>query len=497
MKRFILYIFLSQLLLAFICLEMNAQTPTPSLKTSANTETKSDSNLKLENLILLAHTAPPEVAADVLLTLAMTQPAITKTRKQELIEDAFRVARDAREPVKLRSWSPIVDTRSGLKSAAFELELDKLSLQSRAVTQMIALDKARARMMFQDIVLPPPKVMSCEDSLSDDPGVYFRTALAVSENCFDDNERKAEAHIQFLSARLDNIKSVSQVPAALKMLTEAKLSPDELSLLTNSLVATLGRISTDARAFAFAMTGRDRLAFNMGRLIQQLRQKGLPTTDASRAFRAFLVKQMTGEVCVDVPWVDGREVKLPASVTDLNAEFSKPIIEDDVRPASFGPAAKDRMFWSMPREKQLLMLAKDLRFGGGEEALTLEERQSDEWRKKMNDYLARIDSWELESGVSAEDFFQEKCILYGVLVDISPDDAQRDSVLRVYASYLREQNAEYKGRIEWILPVKYYLQRIRSRSEAEQRTSLDPWLSSSDAALRAYGELALLGVSKN
>jgi hypothetical protein len=104
-----------------------------------------------------------------------------------------------------------------------------------------------------------------------------------------------------------------------------------------------------------------------------------------------------------------------------------------------------------------------------------------------------IEKWEPESEVSAEDYFQEKCNLYGALVDLCPDGAQREVVLRAYAGYLREQNREYKGRIEWILPVKHYLFIIRSMSEAAQRKSLDPWLSSSDAALRAYAELELLG----
>jgi hypothetical protein len=202
---------------------------------------------------------------------------------------------------------------------------------------------------------------------------------------------------------------------------------------------------------------------------------------------------MSGEVCQDAPWLDGRQVKLTGRViTELNDLFPKPIVADDVRPLSFGPAAKDRQFWTLPREKQLLMAVKDLRFGDGEETLTLEQRQTDEWRKKLNDYLDLIEKWEPESEVSAEDYFQEKCNLYTALVDLCPDDARRDVVLRAYAGYLRERNGEYKGRIEWILPVKHYLFMVRSMSEAEKRKSLDPWLSSSDAALHAYAELELL-----
>jgi hypothetical protein len=259
----------------------------------------------------------------------------------------------------------------------------------------------------------------------------------------------------------------------------------------STLVGALGKISTNARGFAFVVA-REPLSLTASNLIGKARYQQVPNGDLSRAIRAFIVKQMSGEVCQDASWLDGREVKLTAKITELNDLFPKPIVTDDVHPLSFGAAAKDRQFWTLPREKQLLMRAKDLRFGSGEEPLTLDQRQADEWRKKLNDYLDLIQNWELESEVSAEDYFQQKCNLFGVLVDLCPDDAQRDVVLRAYASYLREQDGQYKGRIEWILPVKHYLFILRSMSEAGRRKSLDPWLSSSDAALRAYAELELL-----
>jgi len=97
----------------------------------------------------------------------------------------------------------------------------------------------------------------------------------------------------------------------------------------------------------------------------------------------------------------------------------------------------------------------------------LAQRQTDEWRKKLVKCLAVIESWDPESEVSADDHFKEKCILFGVLVDLAPDGAQRDVFLRAYADYLREQDGDYQGRIEWILPVKDYLRRISSMSGAE------------------------------
>jgi hypothetical protein len=427
--------------LAVVCLtKISAQTPPANSKRTSNkAETKSSENLKIENLVLLGQAAPPEVAADILLTIVATQAAITRVRKQELIEDAFRFAGNAREPVKRKSWAMMVDTRAGLKNAAFELDLDKLSLQTRAVMQMMAFDKARARAMFADISLPKLPELTCEDSLSYDVESYYRTAVAVSENCFDENERKAEAHIQFLSERLGSIKTIPHAVAAAKALVDAKLSADELTLLLNTFADGLSHVLANARSFAFVID-RERFGFSLARLVQKAKQENVPAVDLNLAIRSFLVKQLSGEVCIDASWVNGREVKLPTVLNNLNAEFAQPIGADDIHPLSFGAAAKDRQFWTMTREKQLLMLAKDLRFGGTQKGLTLEQRQTDEWRKKLNDYLDLIADWQPESEVSAEDYFQEKCILYSVLVELCPDDAQRDVVLRAYAAYLRDQN---------------------------------------------------------
>jgi len=493
------YRIIREIVLALLCAtNAFAQTaPADSSKTSPDVTSKSAENLKsvenlkIENLVLLGQAAPPEVAADVLLTLVATQPAITKTRKQELIEEAFRFAGSAREPVRRESWSAIVDTRSGLKQAAFELELDKLSLQTRAVMQMMALDRIRARAMFADIALPKLPELTCEDALSYNVDSYYRAAVAISENCFDRNEQKAEAHVQFLSERLGNIKTVPQVAGAAKALLDAKVSADELMLLANTFADVLDQVSPNARLFAFAMA-RQRLGSSLWRLVQKSKEQKVPTIDLTRAIRSFLVRQFSGEVCLDAPWLDGRALKIPSEVNYLNAEFAQPIVADDLHPLSFGAVAKNRQFWTMPREKELLMLAKDLRFGDTETGLTLAQRQTDEWRKKLNDYLDLIEDWQPESEVSAEDYFQEKCILYSVLVELCPDDAQRDVVLRAYAAYLREQNREYKGRIEWILPVKHYLSRLREKTRDEWQKSLDPWLTSNDAALRVYAELTLL-----
>ena len=483
---------------AAICLGWTLVDQSPSNKNSKAPDSKNIENsaaveqrLRIDNLIILGQSAPAEVTGDLLLTLVSSNLIANKERKMELIEQAFRSAAQAREPVRRKSWGLMVDTRSGFKQRAFDFELDKLSMQSKAVIKMIPLDRLRARTMFEDISLPAIKPLTCEDSLGYDLESYYVAMLSVAEECFNGDERKAEAHIQFISDKLESVRSIPQVTPATRMLVNAELSPDELSLLANVLTKALGRVSTDGRSFAFAME-RDRLVSTAHGLILKLKQHGVPANDFGGAFRSFLIKSMSGEVCTDVAWLKGGQVSLPADLERINSVLATPIAADDVHPASVGPKAGEVVYWTTPKAAQVLWTAKELRFGGGEKALSGEERQTEQWHRKLLDFLELLESWEPESEPSPDDYFQEKCITYMVLVDLCPDDPQRDVVLRAYGNYLKEKSGEYKGRIEWILPVKDYLRVLRSKSDKVRRSSLDPWLTSSDGNLRIYGELAML-----
>ena len=475
----------------------------PSTKDSKNVNGNVDNiaaaqqRIRVDNLIILGQSAPPEVAGDLLLTVASSPLIADKARKIQLIEQAFRSAAQAREPVRRRSWSRQVDTRSGLKQMAYDLKLDKLSMESESVLRMIQFDHARARTMFESIEPPSIKPLTCEDSLGYDLDSYYQAMMSVAENCFNDNEKKAGAHIPFLSDRLENVKSIPQLSAAAKMLFNARLSPEELSLLVNVLTKAMGRVSVDARSFAFAIDRGETLVYTLHRLIFKMRQLDIPARDFSSAVRSFLIKQMSGEVCTDVSWLDQGKVALPRQIVEINNEFTSPITVDDIHPTNVGPKGVDVIYWTTPKAEALLQAARQLRFGGTEKALSREERESEEWRRKLLDFLDLLADWSPESEASPEDYFQEKCILYGVLVDLCPDDAQRDVILRAYGTYLKERSGEYKGRIEWIVPLKDYLRRLRSKTDAVRRSSLDPWLTSSDGNLRIYGELALLTASKN
>jgi hypothetical protein len=467
---------------------------------SANSNTQSQiassTRTQLDSLTGRVRSAPPEVAADALLAIASASTIDDKERSIALISEAFEIGGRAYEHVKQRSWGLQVDTRAGFKEAASDLQLDRMSLQSRAVIMMIPLDKDRARQMFEQMSQPRVQIRACEDSLVDDLNPYYVALAAVADGCFKKKEKKSSLHIQFLADRISRIKSIPEVIPAEKAIVKTSVSRDELLFLVQALIKALNRVSDDPRSFAFTIQ-RDEFAATTAAIIAKLKDNNVAANDFVKVTRSFVVRALSGEVCGDAGWVKDGTVTIPRSLQTINTIFAQPISTDEIRPARIGAKADDVVYWTSPQAKKLMDVARRLRFGSGSTQLSDQQRESGEWRQQLLEFLDLIDQWDANSETSEDDYFHEKCSMYRLLVELCPDDLQRDAVLRQYAKYLKETSSRYKGHMEWVLHVKMYLRALASKPDATQKESLDPWLSSADASLQIYGELAMLKLPKN
>jgi hypothetical protein len=466
--------------------------PTKSRVThKASPQPISDAGQRIETLIALSRSAAPEVEADLLFTTLSANLVSDKRRQLELLDEAFQSAFRVKEPIRKRSWSQLVDTRSGYRQMAFDLRLDRLSIQSQAILKTIPLDSLRARVMFQGVVLPKIDTLVCKDSLVADFSAYYQMVVLLAEHSFTPDEIKAQSHIQLITDQLEAIKSVSQATAALKALGGVKLSDDELSRVVASLGKAFAQASADPRAFAFAVQ-RDGFIIVAENFIAMLKRRGIPAEEFTVRIHDFLIKNMSGEVCADASWIKQQRVIVPRELETINAHFKSPITTDDLTPARVGDKSADVEYWMTPKAKGLLQMAKDLRFAPDDRRWSLEERTSEDWHRKLLAFLDQLNGWDATTELTEDDYFQQRCNMYRVLVDLCPDDLQRDAVLRAYGNYLKETNVTYKGRIEWISPVKDYLRVLQTKNQKMVKSSLEPWLSSSENTLRIYAELAML-----
>src|ERR1700694_4052451 len=91
-----------------------------------------------QSIVELSRSAPPEFAADALLRVVESGKIVDAAAKRSLVEQAFRQAATAKFSVRMRGVAgSLVDTRSGYVSRAYDLKLDSLSWQSRALRDML------------------------------------------------------------------------------------------------------------------------------------------------------------------------------------------------------------------------------------------------------------------------------------------------------------------------------------------------------------------------
>jgi len=143
-----------------------------------------------QSLAELARGAPPEFTAVALLRMVEQGKPDDRDARRDLIEEAFRAAAAAGFPVRMQGLPGILnDTASGSLSRAYALKLDALSLESRAVRDMLPLDPANARKLFGDIARPTLASLTCDDALVYDLSDFYLALSAVVNSTFTQKER--------------------------------------------------------------------------------------------------------------------------------------------------------------------------------------------------------------------------------------------------------------------------------------------------------------------
>lgn len=199
-------------------------------------------------LIGLAHSAPPEFAADALLRIA-EQAKLAPAAKIELIEEAFRLAQSAHFLMPYRSFRTESDSRAAVQNQAFKLHLDSLSLQTRAVSDLLPLAPAKARQHFEEIRLPPLPALTCADALIPEVSSFYDALGQVFQNAFTPKERAREEHVNFLLSYLSRLASPVQLAPAARLIQTLSLTSSQKDLIFVQFSGILGSMDSPGRLF--------------------------------------------------------------------------------------------------------------------------------------------------------------------------------------------------------------------------------------------------------
>ncbi len=370
---------------------------------------------EVQNLLGLAYASPPEIAAHALLRIADSERVRERELKADLIEQAFRLASQARERAPRRHVpGHAVDTRSGYQERALRLELDALTLQSRAVRALLPLDAPKARRLFEEMPPPAPPSLACEDPLVWDVSDYYQALAAVANRAVKNEDRAG-----FVSGRLAPITSPSQVVPALRLLPAVSLEDDERAAAAAALAGALDSIASDDRSFTFWLS--------------DLRGER-PDSDALReALARYISTRSAGRRCA----AGGEELKLHA-------------------------------YWQSPAAQEMFRLGMKLRWGGDGapgRPLSEAERGAPEWRHRYLEALNAVAEWRSSDEETEADYFHQKCVVYRVLIELAPPGAERDRAASGYLEFLAASPLQRERPAEWLFHTVELVDRAAGRAQ--------------------------------
>jgi hypothetical protein len=421
----------------------------------------------IESLIDQARRAPGEFAADVLIRLAALDK-LEKTRRIELLADAFQRAAEAQQPYKRHAATLSMESTAGYSNRAYSQDLDGLSLRLRAIEALLPLDTRKARDLFLRIPnLNLPRV-GCDDLLVYDVARYYDVLGAIARQAFTAEEAQKGGPYSLLAYHAGTVASPVQVAPMARAVASSGLKDGEFQALVSAFAGSLGRIAGDDRSFTDSRrAGSDILA-----LAEECRRRQISPLSLIENYRLYLVNHLTGKRCADSGPGDnsgtsfglagGRPAAVPAdAVSFFNDSLRVPpiqaILADETTPASVEtPAAGLRAC----RDAECLAIAAQYRgliLGPGGSPYPNSYRETGEWRARLREFLSAMADWRESSGATAAEYYREKCGFFTEALNLVPNGPDREPVVRALLDFVRQNRFQAENPPEWFLPVNALL----------------------------------------
>ena len=404
------------------------------------------------SLIDLAQGAPPEFAAVGILRVVESGKLTDKDPRRDLVEQAFRLASSATFHLRMRRLpGSLADTRSAYLGSAYNLKLDRLSLQSRAVRDMLPIDGPEARELFQEISQPTFAKLTCDDPLVYDVSDFYQTLGMIVDQTFTAKERGKEAHVNFLLDYLGQVTSAAQLAPVARVIKSVGVTPDQREILWVRFNGLLESLQPDDRSFAAALP--------------EISRELSPASQAS--FQIFR-QRSTG--CPDDA--------APSVTLDLSKGQTKA-----------GSTPKEEPYWQTGSSKRLLEDGQKLRYGSDSKPYSDAYRNTREWQQQLADYMNELANWSASEEKSEADYFHQKAVIYQALVELTPPGAQRDKILSAYLSFMTNSNLQQQSPVEWFEHAHSMLDSVRNTNTGEPGKLLDAFQTSGNPVLALFAAL--------
>jgi len=409
----------------------------------------------IDSLVESARAAPAEFAADALIRLAALDQ-VDKARKIEWLQQAFDRAAEAQEPYKRRAAITRFGGPAGFLNRAYSQDLDAMSLRLRAVAALLPVDSRKAASLF--LRIPPARLpaVSCTEFLVPEVSRFYEVLgnlLASQALTSNDLERFAGA-----------ITSPGQIAPTARMIASANLSEADFRRVVAAYAGALSGIAADDRTFTYyAAAGRQ-----IELLAEECRRHKTSTLPLVEAYRAYLVRHLSGARCGDDELQKPTGLSLgmatpeeaDAKAADAPEFFNQRLVvppvqaigELDATPSKLEGTAIGLRSCEDAACKAIAEQFHALVFNSVGVPFQQSEKDTPEWRSRLQTFLKAVADWKPGPGVTPAAHFREKCGLYSDLSAV-PNPPDREAVLRALFEFTSRNAFQVKNRVEWFLPV--------------------------------------------
>ncbi|MCS7041388.1 MAG: hypothetical protein NZR01_01190 [Bryobacteraceae bacterium] len=336
--------------------------------------------------------APPEIGASLLLKVMARE----RSNRADRIEDAFRMAAQA----KMRWPEAAAVSPESMEArrveASFE-QLDALTLQARAVEEMLRVDPRRALVLALEMPVPAPGPLTCSAASLPALERYYHLALQMAVRGFPASQRAEGRHLDFLLRVVASSETLAQLAPAAQVTALYDGPEEERGALYAALAGALRGARISARE-----------------------------------------KEYVGQIRQAVARMEAREGA--QAVSEALAALEEAMAQAEPCPDEAGFP-----LWESGEAAQL------------REAVALYRRRREAREKEYMDLLRRVEGWRGEKEAPAMAQFHRKALLYRELMEAAPTDAALSSLISSYVRFLAAAPARTESPAEWVVHFRRLL----------------------------------------
>ena len=445
---------------------------------------------EVRRLAGLAASLPPEFQADALLQIVETRGGLNAAQKMDLLEQAATLAQQAKYAYpKMTATAINADSRQAFEANALALKLDRLSLETRSIRDLLALDPIAARRLFQQTQKPAPPPGTCADALVPLLDDYYDVAIHVISRGFSAKEIDREDHVALTLQIVAGVKMPYEIAPAARMIAGARLTPLQFEAALNAFTSRLEATTPDDRAFS--ETGLA-VQQEIASLAAHATSLGVSRGTLARAYRKYLTSNYSGPRCADSAnaRIAGTAVNSPVewfNQSDLRGDLAV-IAMKELKAKDAEGTLQVNAFWSTPDSEKILVSAQALRLSAGGVPFSMQDRASTEWNQKLQDFLAQLNNWK-QSGVETElDFFNQKATVYESLIDVYPSGDGRQRMIGAFVEFLKSSTVLDHSPVNWFWHAQNMYRRLRQGGDADAKKLMAAYKASGSLMLEVYAQ---------